>query len=335
MIVMSGDRALFERGEADVKAARKLFPNQGLQEAAAAFARPHERCVQYLEQAPVLVFGAVAGGAGVRRTNALYLAHKLVPLCERGARLREVMRSFDLPLPLRKLKGWALQPSLGHTVAALGQLPPEVLGQIIPVKPGKQKTWLLALKEWRSQMGQHRRAAAHGFAWAAVALSRSGAGWRDTGVVADFYALGDAFNEAWGWARAYEEASRWHGRITVERALKGTPFGPDSQIDLGPQPDYAHIDGFDFFALRTPLAIVEEGAIMHHCVGSYVPNVIRGDCHIVSVLKGRQRVATIELDRKLLVRQSRGPCNASLPNAVVFAAQRYAVEACERRQNAA
>jgi PcfJ-like protein len=44
---------------------------------------------------------------------------------------------------------------------------------------------------------------------------------------------------------------------------------------------YAPIEGVEL--LCTPDALVEEGRIMHHCVGSYVGSVLAGHCFIVSV----------------------------------------------------
>jgi len=54
-------------------------------------------------------------------------------------------------------------------------------------------------------------------------------------------------------------------------------------------------DGFRFIQLLTPADLVEEGKVMHHCVGGYSPNCLKGSSIIFSMFKERSWV-TIELD---------------------------------------
>lgn len=332
---MVGDRELFTRGVEDAKKAIAMFPNQGLHDAAAAFAITHARAVQYLEQAPALVFAAAAGGAGVRRTNALYLQYKLVPLCERGAPLKTVMRTFDVPAPLRRLKATALFPRHGPAVLAMAKLDPALLGRVVPEKPGAQKKWLSAVAEWRARLARRQRSPDTRFAWAVENIALAGKSARDIGTVADFAIQErEHFNEAWRWARAEEEATLWHDRLTFEMMLRGTPFHADSVIDAGFHPDQTEHIGFVFTALRTPRQIGEEGRAMRHCVASYIPNVIRGSSHIISIMRGGQRVATLELSKAWSVQQLKGRFNAAPSPTTTSAAHFYAAMLREREQRA-
>lgn len=321
---MVGEHALFDTGRQDADAAEKLFPNQGLHQGARAFALAHPRAVQYLEQAPVLVFGATFGGPGVRRVNALYMSHKVTPLCARGAKLSEVMRTFDLPLPLRRISASILCPKIRETLRDLSGLPPEVLGRIIPERSGQQSRWLLGLHRWRNRMTERRRPAAHLFAWAAEAGSKANPPLQAYADMADFAASEEPFNPAWGWKRAAEEADLWHDRLAADKVTGRLRIKPDWQIDMGRHPDVEVVDGLKFVALRTPAAIATEGGTMRHCVASYIPNVMHGDCHIISVQRGREHVATLELRRDWSVAQLKGKFNASPDREARLAADQYA-----------
>ena len=54
-------------------------------------------------------------------------------------------------------------------------------------------------------------------------------------------------------------------------------------------------DGFHFIQFLTPADLVEEGRVMHHCVGGYSPNCLKGSSIIFSMFKERSWV-TVELD---------------------------------------
>lgn len=333
--IMAGDQLLFDKGATDVEAARKLFANQGMHPAAAAFAVTHPRAIQYLEQAPVLAFGAAMGGPGVRRTNALYMAHKLTPLCERGEKLSVVMAAFGFPLPLRKLKPYAILPGLRQVILEVAKLPPKVLGRIIPDKPGAQRDWLKALEAWMLRMHHYRKPMAHRFAWAAEAISAAKGTAIDIGTVADFAASDSPFNEAWRWARAIEEAELWHDALNGQKIVEQIKVPANSEIDLGLHPTLHQVNGLTFLALRTPLEIAKEGKAMRHCVASYIPIVFNGDGHIVSVRAGEKRVATLELGRNWDVRQLKGARNSKPETKTAIAAAMYAREAASIARAAA
>jgi hypothetical protein len=307
------DQAAWDARVAQLGRARGLYPNQGLHGAAEAFAWAHERAVQYLEAAPVLALAIPRASTARDRTVAAWVRHVAGPLCERGAPLKDVMRAFKLAPPLRKLKGYGLVPSYSDLVLGLSKLPPEVLGQTVPEGPGAQKRWLAACEAWRAKMRRHKRFGDHGFAWAAVAMARAGVKRTEVDDVADFYVSGEPFNAAWVWKRAAEEAHLWAARLTMERALKGTGVEPDTRIDFGVYAARTKVGDLTVHALRTPLALYQEGAAMRHCVATYIGQVVSGRSHIFGIRQGERRIATLELDEKLAVRQLKGPCNAAVP----------------------
>lgn len=318
---------LIENGLSDALRAQILYPNAGLHHAARAFAVCHERAIQYLEQAPVLVLGALPTGKRMGATSAPFVAHKMVPLCQQGAPLKVVLRAFGYPLPLRRLQPYAIFPSAGPVVGRLANLDPSLLGRIIPEKPGLQRRWLLALQGWCSRLEIHSRPQDTHFAWAAEALAKNAIGRQRAGDMADFAtAHGVTFNPAWGWARAVEEADRWHATLRAGQVLRGTPLTVSTRIDNGKHPDGATVDGYFFAALRTPGEIIDEGVAMRHCVASYVHAVARGDSHIVSIRAHDQRVATLELSRFGQVRQCKGKANATPRIDVLTAARHYAFD---------
>lgn len=235
------------------------------------------------------------------------------------------MRECGFPLPMRNLKASALAPSFCEAVWSLRVLDPALIGRIIPDRAREQQRWLRRIDQWRARTRHHREVVPDQLAWAAERLAKSGPlTYTQITTVADFMARGDRFNPSWGWARAEEEAVLWHDRITVERALRGTMFKPDSVVDAGLHPDRTTVEGHDFLALRTPLEITEEGAAMRHCVGSYIPSVINGRCHIVSIRKGEARLATAEFNGDFTLVQLKGKLNSEPAPDVKRAAEQYA-----------
>lgn len=306
---------------ADFRAAEALFANQGMHVAARAFVASHPRAIQYLTQAPVLALTVPPKNMAHRLHS--YFQMRIVGPCERGAPLKDMMAIFHLPFPMRRIGGYACAPTLDHVVRALCRLDPAVLGRIIPEKPGAQRKWMRDLGDWLDRASRRQRLDRARFDWAAVALSGAKLPRGSVGNLVDFVTEPSInFNDAWGIKRAMEEMARWHSRLTVERALAGSPITPDTVMDFGRHPDVASVNGYAFIALRTPLMVAEEGSAMHHCVGSYITDVMKGRCSIISVKQGGERVATLEIVNGDLA-QLKGHCNANPDPAVWAAARAY------------
>jgi hypothetical protein len=328
MIVLSDRAPEIEdtavRAAACERAAR-LFKSAGMIESAKFAAAVHERAIDYIEQAPAIAMFVlpedrkrkVAGG------DRAYAAHRLAHYCRQGARLKEVMRSYGLSTPLRKLKGKALAPEDVGTLRLLASLPPSVVSQAIPNSITAQRAWLSAVGEW-VRICHAARWTDRFNEWAVVQLARHKVRKSQVGIITDFMGRGDVpLNTAWEWPRAVAAADDWHDRLSAGDAK--TKFGvmADQIIDRGEHPDHAVLYDYEFVALRTPTAIHAEGRAMHHCVASYVTAVLSGLTHIVSVRRDEQRVATLELYEGR-IRQLKGRFNSLPAPGVLVAARQYA-----------
>lgn len=80
-----------------------------------------------------------------------------------------------------------------------------------------------------------------------------------------------------------------------------------------------------FLTLRNEAELLEEARAMRHCVDTYVPECVIGECHIVSIRHGTRRLATLELRRAWAGRwqeeQLKGACNAYIPDEFMVAGQ--------------
>lgn len=73
-------------------------------------------------------------------------------------------------------------------------------------------------------------------------------------------------------------------------------------------PGYANNE-WEIVPLLCKEDLEEEGLKMHHCVGSYTPEAIRGKSYFYSLKKDNERLATLELSPKYKIKQLRGHFN--------------------------
>lgn len=304
--------------------ARKLFPNQGMHRSAEFIASLHPNAIDYLEQAPVL-----ACAFGVKhntRADRLYVAMRCGGPIERGERLKNVMASVGLPYQLRKLHGSAITPYASTFIRETAAIPPSTLAQCIPDKPGEQRKWLKAIRDWRWRA--HLRtwmSPKTGFVWLATNAKHFEEG--EAGHIVDYLAVNNPADfERWTLARMRNEVELWHDRLNMETQFKnGMGITADTVIDLSDWPDHAEVDGYEFFKLSTPRMIMEEGRRMRHCVASYMEHVIGGKTHLFSVRQEMRRVATVQIIGKRVV-QIAAFANKIAPRAAEKAADKFAQE---------
>lgn len=299
----------------------KLFPNQGMHRNAEFIANLHPRAIDYLEQAPVL-----AASFGVKwntKADRLYIASRIGGPIERGERLRSVMASVGIHTPLRKLKGYSIQPFMSLFVRELVDLDPSTLSQAIPEKPRAQRQWLSALRDWRYRLAQRGQSPKLHFNWIARHAHRCEDGQATD--FADFVGFHPSLDVSrWSFEHMANEVQLWHDRLASERSVEGLGVGirPDTVIDLSDWPDHAEVAGFEFFKLSTPSMLMEEGRRMRHCVATYIPQVMNGKCHIYSVRVGLRRMATVEIVGKRAV-QIKAFANKVPSKAVCEAADKF------------
>ena len=277
------------------------FPtNRGLAPLFLMMANAHRCAIDYIEQAPAIVAVVTRGTTHVSLSERAFFQEQLASLCERGARLRDVMQCFGLPLPLRRLEAGVLTASRATAIRRLALLNPSTLAQIIPASRQKQNAWLQALEHWCRSMahrleGQNERCPF--FEWAAINLA--GITFREAGTVSylvDYVAANlGSFNPAWTLARARRAEQAWHEELALVDLADRPDIDPSNIIDYGSLPQLWERDGYRFVALQTGKALHREGAAMRHCVASYWHNVIAGRSRIYSVQQDGNRVATLEL----------------------------------------
>jgi len=316
-----------------VQDAMELYDNLDLRMAAAVIARSHPYGYQTLGQAPVLAL--VLDHAGLKPERQ----YKHPLLRQIGARLKDVLASLKLAPQLRSIHGKALRPGQLPLLQDLSKLPPSVLAQALPADTATQVEWLSALGAWRRHMESRGVLRSLLLDWAATTLSRSGSfqQWREVADLA--LHLRERFNRAWTWESAYKAAEAWHRELAknsqAEAFFRNHGQDYEAEINLGALPAELQIDGLDFVALRSGLALHEDGRAMHHCVASYAGAVIKGKSRIFSIRRDGKRIATLELVRrkKWQIEQVKGPCNRAPDPAVAFAATRF-LGACNDAETA-
>lgn len=298
-----------------------LYPNQGMHAGAMFIADLHPQAIDYLEQAPVLA--ASFGAKRNVRADRLYIASRIGGPIQRGEKLRVVLAAAGIPRPLRKLKGSAIMPFMMEFVRALNDIDSSTLAQVIPEKPGAQQAWLRSLRDYRERLRIRRVSQRLGFTWMSrhAHLCEKG----QSSDIADFIASHPSADiDRWSFERMNNEVTLWHDRLAADRDLKkyGSIIMPDTVIDLSDWPDHADIDGFEFLKLATPSMLMEEGRRMRHCVASYIPRVMAGDCHIYSVRREMRRMATMEIVSGRVV-QLKGHSNRLPSNTIARAANSF------------
>ena len=286
----------------------EAFPtNRGLWPIYRLMAGAHHYAIDYIEQAPVIVLAAARGNAHVSGSERAFIQEQLRKMCQSKAKLRDVMRSYGLPLPLRLLDARVLTARRATVIRRLALMNPSTLAQIIPATRQKQNAWLQALQNWCERMASRPEANDYRclfFEWAATNFP--GVTYTEADVVGhmvDFVrAHPDTFNPLWTRERARAEEQKWHAELALARAdlalaevveRTGVPF--DTVIDYTPLPLLWEHGGFSFVALQTGKAVHAEGATMHHCVASYWKSVVEGEARIYSIRENGSRVATLEL----------------------------------------
>ena len=289
-------------------------------------ARAHRYAIDYIEQAPEIVLAAARGNAHVPWSERAFIQEQLSSMCESGAQLRDVMRAYGLPLPLRLLDARALTATRATVIRRLALMNPSTLAQIIPATRQKQNAWLQALQNWCQRMASRSEASNNRclfFEWAAT--NYPGATYTEANGghhMVDFLcAHANKFNPRWTLDRARAEEQKWQADLALVRVVERTGAPLDTVIDYMPLPLHWEADGLRFVALQTGIALRVEGAAMHHCLASYWQNVVNGNSRIYSILENGNRVATLELSNRLInyrwgtsnryqVRQLVGSCNS-------------------------
>lgn len=285
-------------------------------------ARADAKVIDYFEQAPCLM--------------EAYLGGPVLDRMIEGARLRIVMREAGFAPPLRALSARAINGVGRAFLAKLSALPPSVLAQAIPQDVARQRIFVTNCEDVFS-LDVDGVDPARFRLWAAQRLC--GCNPPIVRVVMDYVSRGHGhIDPKWTADMAVAAAERWHRTLALEGVEKA--FFQELKIGFEEAMSYGDFDleaaaaGHEFLALQSGRALFEEGVAMHHCVGSYSADVIRGDSRIYSVRKDGKRVATLELKVRggaWVVAQLSGPCNAAVDWAVENACAQFAAAQAAKR----
>lgn len=303
-----------------------MFPtNRGLSPIFSLMANAHRYAIDYIEQAPVIVLAATRGKTNFLWSERAFVQEQLRGMCESGAQLRDVMRAYGVPVPLRLIDARVLTSTRATVIRRLALMNPSTLAQIIPSTRLKQNAWLHALEVWCDAMASRSERDSSQclfFEWAAI--NYPGVTYGEANMarhMVDFVvAHVGTFNPLWTLNRARAEEQKWHGELEKVEMVERTGVALDTVIDYTPLPLLWEHDSLSFVALQTGRVLHAEGVAMHHCVASYWQNVINGRSRIYSILENGNRVATMELSNRSInyrwgaslfqVRQFVGACNS-------------------------
>ena len=252
---------------------------------------------------------------------------KALKLAKRGARLREVAAALEIPMAFRRVK-----PGVVHLVTPFLVQHPELL-QWMPNDTSAARIWL-------KMMGDARYVDVDFAHWVARHVSQ---------IPGPILQVGHTISDLWDWVRANTRGSGQQfatRRFTPSMALTTAihesyewhKAAAGHLSDVGdralPPPWYppAMQGGFDIVPLTTSADLYREGYAMHHCVGTYIDQVLQGTSYIFSVRCEGKRIATISLIRigeRVSIQQLRGPCNAEATEGGDFRSQAMAARTAD------
>lgn len=276
----------------------EIFSEQKLQIGAVLFCAMHPRAIEYITQAPILVLAATRGKNPSIKANRYSMASEFMALCRNPIKLKHQIEFFKFAPQLRGLSGKALSIDNYQALKALRNINPSTLAQSIPRGQTEQIHWVTCLDHWCMRMASRFNDGKRLLDWAVKNLTHADVS--SVGDLADFAgARVETFNERWSYERAMTQCARWHtelARASEEEKFKlSYGVGWDEPVDYGPLPVALTIDGLEFIALQSGLALFEEGRTMHHCVASYARSVINGRSRIYSIRRSGERIATFEI----------------------------------------
>jgi hypothetical protein len=120
-------------------------------------------------------------------------------------------------------------------------------------------------------------------------------------------------------------SDEWHEKVANARDGADYQFPP-------PWCAAGQVGDYEIVPITSNRDLYREGRALHHCVATYAGRVSSGGSYFYSVRKQGERVATVELyrsfdsDKRLAVRQMRGPCNAAVSKDVARAVRAWLKE---------
>ena len=237
------------------------------------------------------------------KTNIAVRKKAAANLVERGARLRDVAAALDIPMALRCIK-----PGVAHLVSDAVCQHPDLLHYMPEALP-RSRIWL------RMVYWAHREVGADYAEWVARNVPQI------PGRLEPVYFF---LNDLGDWVRAglKTEAAGRNQQEARGRQFVTRPFTPSMSLKTVTKLSAAwheavatHMDGpefafpapwypssklghYEILPIDNSADLYREGAVMHHCVGTYADEVKCGGLYVYSVRRDGKCLATLALARK-------------------------------------
>ena len=331
------DIALQEAADPDaLKVARRFrFCHRELIYCACAKSR---RALQLAEAFPVLALAIYCYDASHaylwNRSNSRVWEAKVqeaTDLVERGARLRDVAAVMKIPMALKRVK-----PGAAYLAAACHN--PEWIISLMPDSLPRMSIWLRAV--YRA----HVRAGSDFAEWTARHASQISCGSENElhfflFDIADWVRASHGNDGHQFIVRPFKPTMslRTVTRLSAEwhEAVASNLTGPQHTF---PAPWFPAdtINGLEIIPIDNSADLYREGALMHHCIGTYDDEVRAGRYYVYSVRRDGERVASaglVLLGAQAELDQVRGPCNAAAPKQITATVERWLRTQVARRKS--
>lgn len=253
----------------------------------------HPRGKDYVTQAPVLVCASLA-----------YVPSTVFPvwqqLCERGAKLGDVMDAFKINRGLRHLDAGSLEVKNDVTLGRyLYPANPSALAQQVAARTELQQlSWTNMIRDL-ANTGQPTERVIWFAELVPFETSRDGDYALNFSIthLRDFLRSDRAVNWSphWKWKDLEAGMKRWEDDFAKQQMIAEAKYNEPLTPHAYAPRSYLARGGHTFKLLNTQNELRAEGATMHHCVGGYAEQVRAGTSLIYACSFGQTRIGTLEI----------------------------------------
>jgi hypothetical protein len=239
-------------------------------------------------------------------------------LVEHGVSLRQVAEMMGIPWAFKKAK-----PAAAQFALQCSELDQSLVHAYLPDSLAHQKVWLQSVayasrvsRDYAEWVARHTIEI--GTREQIAYLVMDIADWVRASMAADPFVTRH-FHPSMSLQTVCKLSREWHEAVANDQDRAGAPFPP-------PWYPASKIYDVEIVPIESRAELYREGHAMHHCVGSYADRVYTGELYIFGIRRGRERLATIALNRTLEgpgVLQVRGPCNTAVSQRIMQAIRKW------------
>jgi PcfJ-like protein len=274
------------------------------------YAAKSRRALQLVEAFPTLALAICESWHARRET--------IKELVEHGVSLRQIAEIRGIPWAFKKVK-----PAAAQFALQCSELDQSLVHTYLPDSLAHQKVWLQSVAyASRVSRGYAEWVARHTIeigTWEQIVyLVMDIADWVRASMAADAFVTRH-FDPSMSLQTVRNLSREWHEAVANDQDWAGAPCPP-------PWYPASKIYDVEIAPIESRAELYREGHAMHHCVGSYADRVYTGELYIFGIRRGRERLATIALNRTLEgpgVLQVRGPCNTAVSQRIMQAIRKW------------